>query len=281
MNCQSESPPPNARCYKETFFDEAFAACDFNIDSKKHAPFKSYFWDEFLITEQQKSCDYHEGEYDPETRECTVAVSYRYLIAGIKTTGGGCGQSRTLSVKLGGRPIACTRERFALPECNLVNEQIEKQRKDQEIAGTISLVTGAVGMGLGIISSANIGASKTPKTDTNTAIDADVKRIENVRDDALRGKPPDQQEQIRKSYDAQITTITEKKDYTTNSKTEEVGWGKHILTGWEAGGNQLAAGASGLWSASIIDPTGQYATGKCTTADGIEVLEPNTIFLDR
>jgi hypothetical protein len=54
------------------------------------------------------------------------------LIAGIKTTGGGCDQSRTLSVKLGGRPIACTRERFALPECNMINEDIENQKNNSK-----------------------------------------------------------------------------------------------------------------------------------------------------
>jgi hypothetical protein len=248
-----------------------FAACDFNIDSKKHAPFKSYFWDEFLIAEQQKSCDYHEGEYDPETRECTVAVSYRYLTAGIKTTGGGCGQSRTLSVKLGGRPLPCTRERFAIAECNMIDEAIENQRKNQEMMGWVSLGTGILGATVGAISAGTgkmkdteITRLETQKAEYECPLGVGTNCTVAVAQDNTLG------------WQNKLDSVNEKLEKNSNINNT----GAKIEKAWEMGNAGLTQGATGLLAASILDSTGRLVTGKCTTADGIEVLEPNTIFLD-
>jgi hypothetical protein len=64
------------------------------------------------------------------------------------------------------------------------------------------------------------------------------------------------------------------------AQKNEGGVGDIVAKSWEMSNAGLTQGATGLLAASILDSTGRLVTGKCTTADGIEVLEPNTIFLD-
>jgi len=256
-NC-GETPPPHARCYKESAFEDGFGSCSGYAVAEAKKPFyKEYWWETLIPTEAEKACAEREGEWNNEKRECYVAVVFSIHYKG--SSGGGlvkssergdCSMDRTKKVPLNGRAFMCDRSAFGLQPC-YKEDATANQRNMQMMVGMMQTATVALGAVMQGVS-ANVKSK-----DNNLTSDEKQKKITNLNTQMSACK--DTTGACANNIQKQIDALNNKND-GFNSR------GGAIASAFGASAQDLAAGGTQMITAGMLGDQSEQAYGKCRTA---------------